>query len=318
MTNAPDDLLVVRRYLLAAAGLADDAVGIVGDPAHASTGGYHEGNNDLGRVGRLTSDYSKRESARDRPGTDSASAEDIGQWGGVIGRRRLSWLAFNAELVAACQRGDSRTRDIREVIYTPDGVTVRRWDALGVRSTGDSSHLYHTHLSFFRDSEGRRAAPDNILGLLADLIDGEVPNVALDGIDRAQVSNSEHYLQALISLADQATGLSNTSVTTLTAPNLLAAALKRVDAGVAQLLTAAAAEAARDAGLRSVIDALAAAVNAAGGSVDTAAILAGVADAVHTAVAPLEDTIAELRHRLAAAERAAGDAAAAVIEPAAG
>lgn len=168
MTNAPTDLLAIRQYLLKVVDLAGDAVGIVGDPAHASSGGYHEGNDDLARVGRLNSDYSKRESGRDQPGTNSASALDIGDFS----HNGLTLRAITLALVAACQRGDPRTRDIREVIYTPDGSTVRRWDRLGIRDTGDSSHLYHTHLSFFRDSEGRRAAPDNILGLLVELIEG--------------------------------------------------------------------------------------------------------------------------------------------------
>ena len=38
---------------------------------------------------------------------------------------------------------------------------VRRWDRLGRRSTGDDSHLWHTHFSFFRDSTsaGRDQTP---------------------------------------------------------------------------------------------------------------------------------------------------------------
>ena len=43
-------------------------------------------------------------------------------------------------------------RDLREIIYSPDGKVVRRWDRLGKRSSGDDSHLWHTHFSFFRDS----------------------------------------------------------------------------------------------------------------------------------------------------------------------
>lgn len=319
MTNAPPDLMAVRAYLLRATGLPADAVGIVGDPAHASTGGYHEGRVDLARVGRATSDYSVRESGRDAGGlSDSASALDIGDFthNGKTLRQLSVWL------VGRCQAGDARTRDIREVIYTPDGSTVRRWDRLGVRSTGDGSHLYHTHLSCFRDSEGRRNQPANILGLLTEFFEGKVTTaMALDGIDRAQVSNSERYLQALIGLTDTASGISNTVDTNLTRPNVLAAALKRVDAGVAQLLTAATAEAARDVAEKTVIDALAVAVKAGGGSVDTAAVLAGVADRVHAAVEPLEVANAELRaeitalrHALAEAERAKGAAAADVFD----
>lgn len=173
MTYAPADLLAVRRYLLQATGLSGDAVGIVGDPAHAATGGYHEGNDDLARVGRLLSDYSKRESARDRPGSNAASALDIGSWTGRRGKRQITWLDFNAAWLDACRRNDPRCRDQRELIYTLDGKIVKRWDRLGLRTAGDSSHLYHTHGSLFRDSEGRRDDADNLMGLFRAIFEGD-------------------------------------------------------------------------------------------------------------------------------------------------
>jgi hypothetical protein len=188
MTFAPDDLLAVRQHLLATLDLHPglivdddldpDEVGIVGDSAHAATGGYHEGDDDLARVGLLDSDYSKRESARDRPGTNAASALDIGEF---VHRRAdgsvLTLPTLSVALVQACLAGDPRTRDIREIIYSPDGQSVHRFDRLGIRSSGDDSHLFHTHVSFFRDSEGRRAQPDNVLGLLAELIEGRTAAV---------------------------------------------------------------------------------------------------------------------------------------------
>lgn len=169
MTYAPDDLLAVRKYLKPKTNLDDNSLGIAGDTAHATTGGYHEGNDDLAAANRLNTDYSKRESPRDRPGTNAASAFDIGNFD-HNGRNLRQLTQF---IVAACKRNDSRCRDIREVIYTPNGVTVERWDALGIRTTGDSSHLYHTHTSFFRDSEGRRANPDNFMGLLTEFFEGK-------------------------------------------------------------------------------------------------------------------------------------------------
>lgn len=177
MTYAPTDLLNVRLWLLArfdinkglarAADLDPAEVGVVGDDAHAASGGYHIGNDGLARVGRRDSDYSKRESPRDRPGTNAASALDIGDFtGGGHTLRSLS-----AAIVDACKRGDSRTRDVREIIWSPDGVNVKRWDRLGIRSTGGSDHRWHTHLSFHRDSEGRRDRDDNFLGLLKAIAD---------------------------------------------------------------------------------------------------------------------------------------------------
>jgi hypothetical protein len=183
VTYSPTDLLTVRSYLLRELdlqpGVARDAdlepgeVGIVGDAAHLASGGYHVGNDDLARAGLLYSDYSKRESPRDRPGTNAASALDIGDFDATVHGRRNTLRSLSTAIVEASKRGDPRTRDIREVIYTPDGVTVRRWDRLGLRSDGDSSHLWHTHLSFFRDSEGRRAQDDNLLGLLKEIIEGD-------------------------------------------------------------------------------------------------------------------------------------------------
>lgn len=159
MTINPADLVAVRSYVHGRTGLPNNELGIQGDDAHAASGGYHIG-------GSLvpSSDYSRRESARDRAITDTAaSAFDLGLWGdGKVFR------AVTLYLVALAKSGDPRMRDVREIIYTPDGQTVHRWDRLGIRTSGDTSHLKHTHTSFFRDSEGRRDRPDNFLGALQE------------------------------------------------------------------------------------------------------------------------------------------------------
>jgi len=160
MTNAPADLLDVQRYCAQKTGLPTAELGIVGDAVHS--GGYHCG---FDRV--VSGDYSVVESGRDKTGlTLSASAFDLG---GNFSKFRQVTLA----IVDACKRGDPRAKDIRSVIYTPDGTNVVRWDRLGIRSGGDSSHLFHTHLSFFRDSEGRRNRDDNFLGLLKFIFEGD-------------------------------------------------------------------------------------------------------------------------------------------------
>jgi hypothetical protein len=145
MTYAPDDLLAVVRYLNAQ-GAPWESLGIVGDTAHLATGGYHVGRDDLAAYGRLGYDYSVVESPRDANPTDAASAVDFAgtSW----------WRPLTLWLVDAARAGAPGTECVREIIYTPDGQTVRRWDALGIRDTGDDSHLWHTHISFFRDSEG--------------------------------------------------------------------------------------------------------------------------------------------------------------------
>ncbi|MBM0274143.1 hypothetical protein [Micromonospora tarensis] len=153
MTRAPSTLLAARSLLLTHLDNApgpDDLepaeVGIVGDPAHR--GGYHCGSD---RVD--ADDYSVRESPRDRAGlTLDAAALDVGQFEVRAGDRTHTLATFSLWCVGQCAAGAADTRDIREIIYSPDGKTVKRWDRLGKRTTGDSSHRWHTHFSFFRDA----------------------------------------------------------------------------------------------------------------------------------------------------------------------
>lgn len=184
MTYAPADLVEIRGYLIRRLDLVPGTargvdlepgeVGVVGNAAHISTGGYHVGEDDLTAVGRAGRDYSVVESTRDRTGlSNAASALDIGYFTADLpGGRRVTLRSLSAGIVEACRRGDPRARDIREVIWSPDGTAVTRWDRLGIRTSGDTSHRWHTHVSFFRDSEGRRGRGDNFLGLLTSIIDG--------------------------------------------------------------------------------------------------------------------------------------------------
>ncbi|MEE3918176.1 hypothetical protein V2I01_04760 [Micromonospora sp. BRA006-A] len=118
-TTAPDNLLAVRRLLLNHLdGLSGAAVGIVGDAAHR--GGYHCGSD---RV--VSRDYSVVESSRDRTGLSKyASALDIGAFSVRAGGKTHNLRTFSAWLVAQCKAGAPDCRDIREVIYSPDGKTV--------------------------------------------------------------------------------------------------------------------------------------------------------------------------------------------------
>ena len=156
MTRAPENLMAVRRLLLEHLNrdpnrvrdedLEPNEVGIVGDPNHR--GGYHCGSD---RV--VTNDYSVVESSRDRHGlTLDAAALDVGTFRVSVGGRTHNLTTFSTWCVAQCTANAADTRDIREIIYSPDGKVVRRWDRLGRRNTGDRSHLWHTHFSFFRDS----------------------------------------------------------------------------------------------------------------------------------------------------------------------
>lgn len=169
MTYAPDDLKAVQRYCQTVTGQPWASLGIIHSTPQG--GGYHEGRDLLHRAGTAPedpgSDYSYTESQRDRNGlTDAGSAFDLG---GNFPR----FYEFNRWIVGRCQAKDPRCRDIREVIHTLDGRTVRRWDALGRRTSGDDSHLTHSHISFFRDSDGRRDDDTNFLGLLREFFEGK-------------------------------------------------------------------------------------------------------------------------------------------------
>jgi hypothetical protein len=167
MTAAKPHHLAARRLLLQyldrhpGRNVGDDLdpleAGIVGDTAHAAGGdSYHLGKDKVrARNGRDR--YSVDESARDQRGlSDYASAMDIGFFRVGTPRGTFDLYHFNAWLIALCKANDPDTADLREVIYSPDGRTVRRWDRLGRRTTGDSSHLTHTHLSEHRDADGHR------------------------------------------------------------------------------------------------------------------------------------------------------------------
>jgi len=257
MTYAPADISAVRTWLIAAFDLVKgtargvdleaNEVGIVGDPAHAATGGYHEGNDDLSRVGRLTTDYSKRESGRDRPGTNAASALDIGDFDATVGGRRHTLRSLSAAIVAACRAGDERARDVREVIWSPDGSTVQRWDRLGLRTSGDGTHRWHTHISFFRDAEGRRHLDDNFLGLLKAVANPSEDDMLESSAAGRNTHNRVYAIMTLQPYGDDKT-------------NPLAEKLREISADARAS--------------RLAVEALAKLVNAGGGDVDTAVVLA--------------------------------------------
>jgi hypothetical protein len=150
MTYAPASIKAAQVYLRAQTGLPWVSLGIIGDEAHR--GGYHCGWDRRRIVKGVLSDYAWTESTRDSGHrTDAASALDIGKF--TKGNKNLR--TFSVWLVQQCKAGTADTKDIREVIYSPDGKTVKRWDRLGKRTSGDDSHLDHTHISYHRDSEAR-------------------------------------------------------------------------------------------------------------------------------------------------------------------
>jgi hypothetical protein len=150
MTYAPATLTALGAYWKANGGVN---LGIVGDTSHVAKGvSYHLGKS------QLTLGAYSRQTARDKAGlTEAASAIDLGKLNGSFRQLR----DFSKWLVADARANAPGTSDMREIIYSPDGVTVLRWDrqrgfASAPRSgEADSTHLTHTHVSWYRDAEKR-------------------------------------------------------------------------------------------------------------------------------------------------------------------
>jgi hypothetical protein len=157
MSYSPDSIASARLFVMNTLRAAGETVnpasfGVVGDDSHANAGtGYH-----LGKDALKSTAYSIVESSRDRNGlTNAASAFDWGNFSITVKGKRHDLKSMSLWMVAQCKAGAPDTRDLREIIYSPDGSTVKRWDDLGIRTTGDSSHTSHTHFSWYRDSEKR-------------------------------------------------------------------------------------------------------------------------------------------------------------------
>lgn len=168
MTFAPPTLKAARQLLLDnldmhpgsgsyPADLDPSEVGIVGDADHVGGGtSYHLGEDDL-----KSTAYSIR-TARDKAGlSDAASAVDVGEFRVTTELGTFTHRSFAIWLVKQCQANAPDTRDVREVIYSPDGKTVLRYDRERGYASGaqpgeaDDSHLFHDHISMYRDAEFR-------------------------------------------------------------------------------------------------------------------------------------------------------------------
>ena len=158
MSFAPKSISDLAAYWVGQGGVN---LGIVGNAAH--TTGYHIGKDRIydgaSGPGLGDKDYSVQ-LARDKAGlTNAAAALDLGKLNGGYTDLR----AFSVWLVDQCKARATGTDQVREVIYSPDGTHVKRWDNHtrtlynGGDGTGqgDNSHLTHTHISFYRDTQSQ-------------------------------------------------------------------------------------------------------------------------------------------------------------------
>lgn len=156
MTVASPELLEARAVIKSEdPDLSNDEVGIVGGPSHILTGtSYHLGKDQL----KMSKNPYSARTARDKAGlanpatANFASALDIDDDLDEL-REMSEWL------VAECRRPNPHpdTLDIREIIYSPDGVNVWTWDrekgqTSAPEKRGDVSHRKHTHVSWYRDA----------------------------------------------------------------------------------------------------------------------------------------------------------------------
>jgi hypothetical protein len=154
MSYRPPALVSLGSYWVRQGGVN---LGIVGNTAHVK--GYHLGKDrifDGSGPGIGWDDYSVK-TTRDRAGlSDAASAIDLGRLDGSLSKL---WT-FSAWLARECMKNPAGTRDVREVIFWhPERNRVVGWSDLNpgvlINDYGDLSHKTHTHISYYRDSEGR-------------------------------------------------------------------------------------------------------------------------------------------------------------------
>lgn len=156
MSVQPATLLEVRQIFQHYTGLSASSLGILhyvnSAGKYTGGGGYHCGNDLLRLIGKQDSDYSKRESERDRPGSNYGCAIDIGRFRVTLPNgRTVTNHDMTRWMLAEIAAGAPDTLWIREIIYSLDDKNVKRYDRLGQRSSGDDSHLSHEHYSSFRD-----------------------------------------------------------------------------------------------------------------------------------------------------------------------
>lgn len=154
--------------------------GIVGDVAHSF--GYHLSRNDLG-----SGDYSVQLGRDQRGASDCASALDVTLPPDLM-------LTCTSRLLTAAKAGDSRLHGLREFCGTTNGSNTHPYDLSngqdGPLDSWDSSHLWHIHLSFYRDVADNYAALAPIAHVLAGatLNPDQEEEMALSAAAKAEIN----------------------------------------------------------------------------------------------------------------------------------
>jgi hypothetical protein len=298
MTYATGELKAARNLLLAEldmhpgsgsypADLDPGEVGIVADAPHAEVGtSYHLGKD------QLRADAYSARTTRDGAGlTDAASAVDVGEFKVTTPKGTFTHRDLALWSVAQCQANHPDTRDIREVIYSPDGVRVFRYDReRGITSKPAEripadNHRWHNHYSQYRDATkaGRTTLRDHFARWLTEIGLGDDMAFRDDNDARALMFRV-YGMQAMSDTIDN-------HVNNPKEPNELARTLRRIEAALTQ-------SAARESALAAAVQALADL-----GGADAAPIVAAVnrvGDELGARIAELDADNAALRAQVEA------------------
>lgn len=164
--------------------------GIVGNSAH--TYGYHCARNDLIRDGN-TGDYSISEYAQDRLGDGGAACAIDMKFS------PHDMIVVSKRLISLCQAHDTRLRGMREFFGTTDGYNTTGYSPQSNRyeSTGDTSHLWHVHISILREFSNDFGVCANIASAIAGIPVGHpARTVTIKGRVYAAI-DALHVVQAI-------------------------------------------------------------------------------------------------------------------------
>ena len=151
MSYAPATITAVAAYWVAHGGANG---GITRSIAKQVKPSYHCGKDGIDKYRRMpANDYSIR-NPRDLAGLTNASAALDLSWASTD---KSGLRAFSNWLIAEIRAGAPDTLDIVELVWSPDGTNISGWNRWRgndiIPNYGDSSHRWHTHNAWIRDTE---------------------------------------------------------------------------------------------------------------------------------------------------------------------
>lgn len=278
--------------------------GIVGDQAHRASGGYHISREDLIASG-MSGDYSIAQFSDDRAGrSDLASGIDMTM-------DAADMRLVTGRLAAAWRNMDPRLDNVRGFNGTEDGRTARRWDAANsdpnATNSATDDHLWHIHMEIFRRYADD---PQTMANILAVVTGGATATPTAQEDDMLPGAYDDYLPDTALAILTGETprfGYPEATGPAWDNDALTNHNVKAVEGRLAAQIAAVAADARAG---RIAVEALASVVNAGGGDVDTAAVIARMTalaaedrareDQLLARIAGLEQKLIERDQRLVA------------------